>query len=194
GDYRGAIQDFNKAIEINPDAFGVSGHGKALVYTNNGDGTFTDNFTTWMWEIKTNVGGSVHNVNNTFSWTTGTTLPTGTLFTVFLDTLNNKCDGDETTACTTDADCTGIGNELCGLAGHRTWCIPNVKVLVSIQDHSKAAAPKSSVPGLTFPLDYWSATTNASGTLGAFFVSYSNLVVFVADKNLSNHARAVLCK
>jgi len=26
----------------NPDAFGLSGHGPALSYTNNGDGTFTD--------------------------------------------------------------------------------------------------------------------------------------------------------
>src|SRR3990170_6071340 len=41
----------------NPDAFGVSGHGPALSYTDNGNGTFTDNRTGCMWEIKDNSGG-----------------------------------------------------------------------------------------------------------------------------------------
>src|SRR5262245_11173262 len=33
-----------------PDAIGVSGHGPVLSYTDNGDGTFTDNNTLLMWE------------------------------------------------------------------------------------------------------------------------------------------------
>ncbi len=60
-----------------PDAFGVSGHGPALDYTDNGDGTATDNLTRFHWEVKLaadDVDGnciaalqeerSVHCVNN----------------------------------------------------------------------------------------------------------------------------------
>ena len=50
----------------------------------------------------------------------GGTAADGTLFTVFLHTLNNKCDGDETTQCDGDADCAvangGPGGP-CGFAG-----------------------------------------------------------------------------
>src|SRR3972149_7394926 len=71
----------------NPDAFGVSGHGPALSYTDNGDGTFTDNNTKYMWEIKDQSGG-VHDVDNNYNWTdtidADNTDPDGTLFTVFL--------------------------------------------------------------------------------------------------------------
>ena len=73
-----------------PDpSFGTIGHGPALSYTTNGDGTFTDNNTGYMWEIKTN-DDSVHDVdNNTYTWSVTAPNPDGTLFTVFLDTLNN---------------------------------------------------------------------------------------------------------
>src|SRR3972149_1153509 len=48
----------------------LPGHGPALSYTDNLDGTFTDNNTNYIWEIKTNVVGSIHNVNNsTYTWT-----------------------------------------------------------------------------------------------------------------------------
>src|SRR3990172_4068415 len=131
-----------------------AGDGPALSYTDNGDGTFTDNNTKFMWEIKDDAGG-IHDKNNTYAWTS-------TLFTVFLDTLNNKCDGDETTPCATNRDCAGIGNGKCGHAGHRDWCIPNVKKLQSIVDYG-TFNPASSFPGET-AAGYWSATTNAGAT------------------------------
>src|SRR3972149_9339876 len=64
-----------------------AGDGPALSYTDNGDGTFTDNNTKFMWEIKDQSGG-VHDVDNTYTWTdtvdADNTDPDGTLFTVFL--------------------------------------------------------------------------------------------------------------
>src|SRR5712691_4505056 len=121
--------------------------GPALSYTDNSDGTFTDNNTLLMWEKKDTAGG-IHDVNNTYTWSSTGTAADGTAFTVFLATLNNKCDGNETTACTSNADCTGIGNGLCGHAGHRDWRMPNVKELQSIVDYS-TLNPASSVPGST---------------------------------------------
>lgn len=116
-----------------------AGDGPALSYTDNADGTFTDDNTKFMWEIKDDAGG-VHDKDNLYTWFE--------TFGVFLNILNNKCEGDETTNCTTNADCVGIGNGLCGHAGYRDWRIPNVKELVSIVDYSKANPPFS-VPGLT---------------------------------------------
>ena len=172
----------------NPDDFGVSGHGPALSYKDNGDGTFTDNVTKWMWEKKLKADGSeggncdaasevargVNCVNKNFRWSATLPDPDGTLFMVFLDALNNKCDGDKTTSCTSDADCFGIGNGLCGHAGFRDWCIPNVKKLQSIVDYTMFS-PASSFPGETGPADTWSATTLAFITNSALFVSFGNV-------------------
>ena len=91
-------------------------------FIDNGDGMVTDNQWWLMWEKKLAADGSdggnctdaaqadrsVHCVNKTYIWSAGGgggTAADGTLFTVFLHTLNNKCDGDETTQCDGDADC-----------------------------------------------------------------------------------------
>lgn len=42
--------------------------GAALSYTDNGDGTITDNNTKLMWEKKSNGDGSLHDMNNGYSW------------------------------------------------------------------------------------------------------------------------------
>ena len=177
----------------NPDAFGVSGHGPALDYTDNGDGTFTDNNTKFMWEIKDDAGG-VHDVDNNYTWTDTTdgefTDPDGTLFTDFLEKLNNRCDGDETTACTSNADCVNIGNGLCGHAGYRDWCIPNIKQLQSIVNYSKFI-PASSFPGLTAAPFYWSATTIVFSTDEAWGVSFDSGNVSLGNKFGTARARGV---
>jgi hypothetical protein len=150
-----------------------AGDGPELSYTDNGDGTFTDNNTKFMWEIKDESGG-VHDVDKTYSWTLDDgdlTDPDGTLFTEFLDKLNNKCDGDETTPCATNRDCAGIGNGKCGLAGRRDWCIPNVKKLQSIVDYG-TFSPAKSFPGSTKALFYWSATTQFQQRVGRQFLRW----------------------
>ena len=57
--------------------------GPALSYTDNRDGTATDNNTLLMWEQKDNNGG-VHDMDNAYTWSNNADLPNGTLFTVFL--------------------------------------------------------------------------------------------------------------
>ncbi len=131
----------------NPDAYGLSGHGVALSFTDNGDGTFTDNNTGYMWEKKDDNGG-LHDKDNVYKWSATLPNPDGTLFTEFLDAINNNCDGDGTTPCNTDADCSGIGSGLCGLAGYRDWCIPNIRVFQSLGDFS-LQGNQISFPGLS---------------------------------------------
>ena len=181
----------------NPDDFGVSGHGPALSYTDNGDGTFTDNNTKLMWEIKDQSGG-VHDVDNLYAWSATGEAADGTLFTDFLDTLNNSCRDDETVACVSKADCTvangGPGGR-CGFAGFQDWCIPNVKRLQSIVDYTMIN-PASSVPGATQSSFYWSSTTNALYSESAWGVEFGNEFgsgggVFNGNKVGEGHARAV---
>jgi len=170
-----------------------AGNGPALSYTDNGDGTATDNNTGLMWEVKDNAGG-IHDVDNVYSWTSSVTGADGTAFTVFLATLNNKCDGDETTACTSNANCAGIGNGLCGHAGHRDWRIPNVKELQSIVDYgtSNPLTIDPSFPGLTAANFYWSSTPFAAFfPSGVWVVSFGNGIWVSDSKESVRNVRAV---
>jgi len=175
----------------NPDAEGVSGHGPALKYTDNGDGTFTDKVTKFMWEKKdsddsTQDFTNPHDVDNTYDWTAGTTAPTGTLWD-FLDTLNETCEGEDVTVCESHKDC--AKGEKCGFAGHTDWCIPNIKRLQSIVDY-RVFNPSSMLPGATRPFDYWSSTTDTNANF-AWKVDFRNGSVLVPLKTSSLFARAV---
>jgi len=170
-------------------SFGTIGHGTALSYTDNSDGTFTDDNTGCMWEIKDDNDG-IHDKDNTYTWSSGGSAADGSLFTDFLDTLNNTCQNDETVDCTTDDDCSAVGGP-CGFAGYRDWEIPNVKILQSIVDYS-VFNPASIVPGATRSSAYWSSTTFAGSTGSAWGIYFSKGFVFDDfGKSLNLFARAV---
>jgi hypothetical protein len=102
--------------------------GTPLHYKVNSNGTITDRNTGLIWEMKNTTAGSVHYVDNTYTWTATGTDPDGTLFTEFLDKLNNRCERDEAIPCNKKADCAAVGGK-CGFAGKRDWRIPHIKEL-----------------------------------------------------------------
>lgn len=189
-----------------PLGFGLPDHGPALSYTDNGDGTVTDNVTKFAWEKKTgtvdtpvdcndpdNPTGSCtnpHDVNNRYTWSVKLPDPDGTLFTLFLEQINHTCEGEGSTPCDNDKDC--AFGEKCGLAGKRDWCIPNVKRSQSIVDYAVFNPSIDPIFGPTQSGGYWSSTTNvAVSTNHAWFVDFFSGDVGTNNKVGHLFARAV---
>ena len=173
-----------------------AGNGPPLRYHDNGDGTFTDLNTQFMWERK-DKSDTIHNVDRKYTWSNSGLEPDGTLFIEFIDQLNNTCFGDtnpDKTRCVYDWQCVGVGEEKCGHAGYRDWCIPDIKQLQTIVDYGKKA-PAYSV-GDSIGADdeeggiFWSSTPFKEHNQ-AWGVAFRTGIINQHKKTHGNLARAV---
>jgi hypothetical protein len=143
--------------------------GAPLSFTDNGDGTITDDNTELMWEKKIAAAG-IHNINATYNWADA--------LGVFIPTLNNRCANNEAIDCTIggDAACSLVGGQ-CGFAGHRDWRLPNIRELETIPVFSQINvvpdAPNNDfdAAGMSTAA-FWSSTTHAFNSLDAWYLGY----------------------
>ena len=158
--------------------------GVACRFLDNGDGTISDLDTLDMWEKKTD-DGSVHDVDNTYTWNTASagTEPNGTAFTVFLAALNN---------CESNSASTVSG----GFAGYCDWGLPDHVRLQTILDLPCSGSPCvdavfNSGDSFTAASFYWSSTSLASSPNFAWFVDFDDGGGNVVNKDNGDFVRAV---
>ncbi|MFM7735733.1 MAG: DUF1566 domain-containing protein [Alphaproteobacteria bacterium] len=151
-------------------------------YVDNGYGWVKDQRTGLMWEKKSDDDG-IHDHDRAFTWSSSDGhLADGTVFTVFLATLN-------TPPC---------------FAGYCVWRLPTSFELYTIEDlgrfnpsidpafDNNCAAPCTvTACSCTHPGEYWSSTTGQHQTGMAWIVGFTNGAVMFGDKELNYYARAV---
>ncbi|MBI3249078.1 MAG: DUF1566 domain-containing protein [Deltaproteobacteria bacterium] len=149
--------------------------GATLSYTDNGDGTITDNNTGLMWEQKTSLDSTtnfanLHDADNYYVW---------------------SGNGSQETIWDWLGDVNAEGGP--GYAGHSDWRIPNIKELQSIVDYSRPYPNPTIDPvfGPSVTTYYWSSTSNANAPSYAWNVTFLNGHVFYDGKSNYFFVRAV---
>jgi hypothetical protein len=157
-------------------------------YTDNNDGTVTDNQSGLMWEKPTSAcAGEVTCVNNQYTWSFSTfgadgstfpgSAPDGTLFIEFIAGLN----GGDYYVPTSQQIFNNLAGTSC-FANHCDWRIPTYAELSSIFLLTPVCSSLSGFPcidpdlGPTQPSAYWSLSYNASSDLpqAALAVQFNN--------------------
>jgi len=146
--------------------------------------TVFDHETGLEWEKKTRTNnGDIHDIDNRYTWSTGTNNPDGTAFTVFLAALNGgECIG-------ASADATSVSNG--GYASHCDWRLPTVSELRTIQDCSHGYPCVDPIFGPTQLNNYSSSSNHANLPGYAWNVNFGFLSVTPGYKTYGNFVRAV---
>ncbi len=154
--------------------------GAAHSFTDNGDGTITDNITGLMWEKKDSSTG-IHYYGNTYTWglTASPYTMNGTMVSGFLATLNAGA----------------------GFAGHTDWRVPNINELQTTANYARGADEIFGVPcppGCTVTTcscnwnsGYWTSTTAQSAKGLALVLNFWDLESYISSKNTGYPVRAV---
>ncbi len=171
-------------------------------FVDNSDGTITDNETGLMWEKKSD-DGTVHDKDNTYTWSNTGAEADGTAYTSFLEALNAQPAQVCTSGDGSSVTCTGSG---C-FAGHCDWRLPQIDELGTILKTSCTTVPPCIVDPIfnsgcsadctvttcscTKSSGYWSATTASNNNGSAWDADFVGGVVFNGSKVFNLSVRAV---
>ncbi len=135
-------------------------------FTDNGNGTVTDNLTGLIWLKNANCAGT------TVDWNTAVD---------YANALNDGC-----------TSCFGTASD-CGLSDGSTagqWRLPNIEELYSLIDlgqYSPALPSGHPFTGVQ-SYSYWSGSSCASNTSNAWFVTLNSGYVGTSDKTVTDYA------